>query len=314
MINTRRLCSILLVLTLALAGILTGCGNGDTSGDTPPDEKGVTLKIGSQGYAEVEILAELTKILIEDRTPHKVEHIRNLGSSMAAHEATVSGQLDMCNNFTGTLFLGLYEQGLTEEYRDPQKVWEFVHENLPKDHGLTVFPSYGYNNTFCVAVPRKWADENNINKQSDLAPFAKEMSLAVTPSWLNYPGQGYKEYTEIYGFSFKETVEMNRSLMYMAIRNDEVDAINTYSTDGELVVENLKILEDDKGFNPPYYGILMVRTEVLEEHPELEEALQGIENLITTEQMQELNKKVSVDEMEPEDVAREHLKANGLID
>ena len=40
---------------------------------------------------------------------------------------------------------------------------------------------------------------------------------------------------------------MNRSLMYMAIANGEVDAINAYSTDGELLVGDLKILEDDKG-------------------------------------------------------------------
>jgi glycine betaine/choline ABC-type transport system substrate-binding protein len=312
--GAKRFISLLLLLILVLAGTLTGCGKGDTAGSTSAEEKGVTLKIGSQGYAEVEILAELVKILIEEKTPHKVEHVRNLGSSLAAYEATIKGQLDMCNNFTGTLFLGLYEEGLAEEYRDPQKVWEFVRENLAKDHGVTVFPSYGYNNSYCVAVPRKWAEENNINKQSDLAPFAQDLRLAVTPSWLNYPRQGYKEYTELYGFTFKEAVEMNRSLMYMAIANGEVDAINAYSTDGELLVGDLKILEDDKGFNPPYYGILLVRTEVLTEHPEIEEALQGIENLISTEQMQKLNKRVSVDEMEPADVAREFLQEKGLID
>ncbi|MCR3923415.1 MAG: hypothetical protein NUK65_13025 [Firmicutes bacterium] len=254
--------SLLLVLTLIVALTLTGCGGGNNNTPDPDEEEGITVKIGSQGYPEVEILAELAKALVEENTPHKVEHVRNLGSSLGAHEATIAGQLDMNNNFTGTLFLGLYEQdGLTDEWRDPDKVHAYLQEHMLEDYGMFVFPSYGYNNTYAIAVPRTWAEENNVTKQSDLEPFAKDMTLAVTPTWLNYPGQGYPEYTELYGFSFKNTVEMNTGLMYIAIANDEVDAINSYSTDGQLVSGDLIALEDDKGFNPPYYGVLIANND-----------------------------------------------------
>lgn len=297
--------TVLLVLTLLVA-VLAGCGQQE-------ENEGITFKLGSQGFVEVEILAELAKIIVEEHTPHKVDHVRNLGSSLAAHEATVGNQLQMNNNFTGTLFLGLLDQELTDEWRDPDKVFQYVQEQMMEQHNMYVFPSYGYNNTYCIAVPREWAEKHNVTKQSDLAEYAQDMTLAITAAWADIPGQGYKEYTELYGFTFGKTVEMNSALMYIAIGNDEVDAINCFSTDGQLVAGDLLVLEDDLGFNPPYYGILIVRNDVLEEYPEIKEVLMQVEGLISTEEMQQLNKRVAADQEEPADVARDFLEEKGII-
>lgn len=290
---------------------LCSCNGGEPEGEDT--EKGTTFKIGSQGYAEVEILGELVKALIEENTVHKVNHITNLGSSLAGHEATVRGDLDMYPTFTGTLFLGLLEQTLTDENRDPDNVYNYVHEKMLEKYNMYIVPPYGYNNIYAIAVPREWAEENNVTKQSELAPFATDMILAVDHSWLHYPGQGYKEYTDLYGFKFKETPEMDFGIMYNAIAKGEVDAINCYSTDGQLVAQDLLVLEDDLGFNPPYNGILAVRNEVMENYPEVKELLLKLEGLIDTEQMQMLNKKVVVDEMSAADVAREFLEEQDLI-
>ena len=296
----------ILVVSIVLALALSGCSGGQ--------KEGTTFKVGSQGYAEVEILAEMAKALIEAKTPHKVEHVRNLGSSMAMHEATVSGDLHINTSFTGTLFLGLLEQKLTDEYRNPTKVYEYVRDNMKAKYKFEVLPPYGYNNTYAIAVPRAWAEERKITKQSDLAPYAKDMIIAVDQTWKTYPGQGYKEYTELYGFTFKDAPEMDFGIMYRAIAQGEVQAINAYSTDGQLIAQDLLVLEDDKGFNPPYNGILVVRGDVLEQYPEVKVALSVIEGLIDTEQMQLLNKEVAVDEKEPAAVAKAFLKSKGLID
>ncbi len=299
---------IMLAVSLVLVFSLAGCG-----GTEPAAGEGTTFKIGSQGYAEVEILGELVKALIEEKTPHRVEHVTSLGSAVAGHEATVSGDLDMNTSFTGTLFLGLLEQTLTDEWRDPDKVYQYVHEKMLEKYNLYAVPPYGYNNTYAIAVPRAWAEANNVTTQGDLAPFASGMTLAVDQSWKNYPGQGYKEYTELYGFEFKDTPEMDFGIMYRAIDRDEVDAINCYSTDGQLIAQDLLVLEDNLGFNPPYNGILIARNEMIENYPEVKEVLLLLEGLIDTEQMQLLNKGVSVDEMNPSDVARAFLKEQGLI-
>ncbi|KKM09033.1 hypothetical protein SY88_21105 [Clostridiales bacterium PH28_bin88] len=294
---------------------LAGCaGGGKETQQGKGTQESATFKIGTQGYTEVEILGEMVKALIEAQTPHKVDHVSNLGTSMASHEATVKGDLHMNTSFTGTLFLGLLDQTLTDEWRDPDKVYQYVKDKMLEKYNLYSFAPYGYNNTYAIAVPRKWAEENKVAKISDLKPLAGKMTLAVDHSWKTYPGQGYKEFTELYGFEFKKVPEMDFGLMYRSIAKGEVDAINAYSTDGQLVAQDLLVLEDDKGFNPPYSGILIARNDMLEKYPEVKQVLEKLEGMIDTEQMQQLNKRVAVDEELPAAVAKSFLKEKGLID
>ncbi|MDK2882558.1 MAG: osmoprotectant transport system substrate-binding protein [Bacillota bacterium] len=310
---------VILVLVTVLALVVSGCFGGqgakealgEQAAEKPGD--GSTLRIGSQGYAEVEIQGEIAKALIEAKTNHKVEHVRNLGSAMAIHEAMVNGDLDMGISFTGTLFLGLLEQKLTPEWRDPEKVWQYVHDEMLKRYNIYTFPAYGYNNVYAIAVPRATAEKLNLKKVSDLKPYAKDMVLATDTTWQDYPGQGYKEFQQVYGFKFKKAVPMDFGLMYRAIKSGEVDVICTYSTDGRNISHDLVILEDDKGFNPPYYGILIARSDMLEKYPEVKEALEPLGGLMDTETMTKLNARVDVDEEEPAKVARDFLKEKGLL-
>ena len=300
----------LLTIVLAMAMTMTAlvsCSGDSGSGST-------TFKIGSQGYAEVEILGEIFKIVVEDKTDHKVEHVRSLGSAMAGFEATKSNDLQAFTSFTGTFFLGLFGQELTDETRDPRVVYEITRDMMDEQYQMYCAEPWGYNNTYAIAVPRQWAEDNNVQTQSDMAPFAPDMRLAVDQTWLNYPGQGYEEYTKIYGFEYKEVIPMDLGLIYQAMANNEVDVINCYSTDGQLIAQDLVVLEDDKEFNPPYNGILVLRNDTIEKYPEIKEIVDSFAGLIDTQQMQELNRQVSVDKREPADVARDFLKEKGIID
>jgi osmoprotectant transport system substrate-binding protein len=308
-----------LALVVVLALLATGCAGGGQAPEAPGGQAankpgdGSTLRIGSQGYAEVEIQGEIAKALIEAKTNHKVEHVKNLGSAMALHEAMVNGDLDMAISFTGTLFLGLLRQKLTPEWRNPDKVWQYVHDEMLKKYGVYTFPAYGYNNVYAIAVPKATVEKLNLKKVSDLKPYAQDMVLATDTTWQDYPGQGYKEFQELYGFKFKDALPMDFGLMYRAVRSGEVDAVCTYSTDGRNISHNLVILEDDKGFNPPYYGILVARNDMLEKYPEVKEALKPLGGLMDTETMTKLNARVDVDEEEPAKVARDFLKEKGLL-
>lgn len=315
----KKRCLMLLAFLTVLTLVATGCAGGGPAPKAAPgagSEKpgdGSTLRVGSQGYAEVEIQGEIAKALIEARTNHKVEHVKNMGSSMALQQAISSGDLDMGISFTGTLFLGLLEQKLTPEWRDPQKVWQYVHDHMLAKYKIYTFPAYGYNNVYAIAVPKATADKLHLKKVSDLKPYAKDLLLATDTTWQDYPGQGYKEFQELYGFRFKKAIPMDFGLMYRAVKSGEVDVVCTYSTDGRNISHNLVILEDDKGFNPPYYGMLIARNDVLEKYPEVKEALQPLGGLMDTETMTKLNARVDVEEEEPAKVARDYLKEKGLL-
>ncbi len=66
---------------------------------------------------------------------------------------------------------------------------------------------------------------------------------------------------------------MDHGIMYRSINAKEVDVINSYTTDGQLQMYNLRVLEDDLSYFPPYHALPLVRTEILEEYPEIGEVL-----------------------------------------
>ena len=49
----------------------------------------------------------------------------------------------------------------------------------------------------------------------------------------------------------------------------EIDVMVIFTTDGQLSVSDVTVLEDDKNFYPSYLCGNVIRSEVLEEHPEL---------------------------------------------
>ena len=113
--------------------------------------------------------------------------------------------------------------------------------------------------------------------------------------------------------SFRDYVPVDLGLKYSAIENGSFDVTVVYATDGLNRKVGLKVLEDDRGFFPDYNGAFLVREDVLERYPELEDILNRLAGCIPTEQMAELTYQVDVVGRTVEEVALEFLKEQGLI-
>ena len=118
---------------------------------------------------------------------------------------------------------------------------------------------------------------------------------------------------KVYGLKMKEKVAIDGSPKYIALLNKDVDVIDAFSTDGLLKKFDLKTLEDDKKFFPPYNGIPLMRGKALEKYPEVKPLIEKLGEVLTNEEMMELNYKVDEEGKQPEDVAREFLIEKGLI-
>jgi osmoprotectant transport system permease protein len=90
--------------------------------------------------------------------------------------------------------------------------------------------------------------------------------------------------------------------------------MDAYSTDSEIRRYDLIVLEDDKELFPPYQGAPLMRAETAEEHPEMVDALNQLGGKVTDDQMREMNYQVSVVGRSAEEVAREYLEGEGLVE
>ena len=97
------------------------------------------------------------------------------------------------------------------------------------------------------------------------------------------------------------------------MRDGFVDAGLVYTTDGRVKGFDLKVLEDDKGFFPSYAVTPVVRKDVLEANPGLEEALDTLSALLNNDVIATLNAQVDIDHKTPQQVARQFLQDKGML-
>lgn len=88
---------------------------------------------------------------------------------------------------------------------------------------------------------------------------------------------------------------------------------SVFAIDGHIKALELQVLTDPDLFLPKYNFAPVVRTEVLDEHPEIEELFAPLSQLLTDEKMQELNARVDVDGEDYTTVAFDFLKEENLI-
>src|SRR5699024_9349633 len=134
-------------------------------------------------------------------------------------------------------------------------------------------------------VTEKVAEEKGYEKVSDLKDDADDYKAGFDTAWLERDNDGYPAFKETYDFEFGDTNPMEIGLVYDAVKNGEMDVVLAYSTDPRIVEYDLKLLEDDKKFFPPYDAVPMVRQEVLDEHPEIEEAIEPMFGMFDEEQI-----------------------------
>ena len=93
----------------------------------------------------------------------------------------------------------------------------------------------------------------------------------------------------------------------------EVDVICAFATDGRIEAYQLKPLQDDRDFFPPYYAAPVIREECLEKSTALEKALLSLGGLLDDDAMQRLNFQVDAEGLSPKKAANAFLKMKGLL-
>ena len=124
---------------------------------------------------------------------------------------------------------------------------------------------------------------------------------------------------EAYGFEFPAdavTALDEDALVYNEVDSGSCTFGSIFATDGRVGALGLTVLEDDEDFFPPFNGSLNVRTEVLDENPDIAELFAPIAESLDDETMVALNAQVDDPDggEDPEDVAREWLDDNPIDD
>ncbi|WP_211329290.1 glycine betaine ABC transporter substrate-binding protein [Ammoniphilus oxalaticus] len=293
----------LITALLASVMLLTACGGGGQGA-----KDGDTIAVGSRNNTESIILSHIIGQMIDAKTDLNVVYRENMGGSNVVWNAITSDNIQVIPDYTGTIVANYYQAEPGNADETLAMVKEFVAED-----GLTALEPFGFNNTYTLALYEDKAEELGVVTFSDFAEHAKDFTFGAVFEFIDRP-DGLPGFSKEYGIEFKEVKGMDHGMMYRAIDSGEVDVINSYTTDGQLTEYDLRVLEDDKSFFPPYHALPLVRQDTLEAHPELEEVLLQLAGKINEETMQKMNGQVDNDGERVDAVAKRFLTEAGLIE
>jgi osmoprotectant transport system substrate-binding protein len=281
-----------------------------TSCNLLPGSNGATIRVASKDFTEQFILGEMYALVLED-AGFTVERRMNLGGTPVAQQALLNDEIDIYPEYTGTGLLTVL--GLPVE-SDPQMVYDTVSREYLSQFNLVWLEPAPMNNTQALAMTRERADQLGIRTISDMVANASQLTMAGPPEFQERE-DGLPGLRQVYGdFELAAYQAIDPGLRYQALVQGQADVVVAFGTDGEIAAFDLVLLEDDRGMFPPYQVAPVARAEIIEQNPEIRQALNAIAPLLTDSAMQQLNYEVSGNGREPAEVARDFLVEMGIIE
>ena len=275
-------------------------------GTVPPQGEVV---VASKNFTEAHILGELFALMLEQHTDLEVEHRSGLGGTLVCFTALENGEIDLYPDYTGTLWATVLKE--SEKSSDPMRVYHGVQKGLRDLHDVELLHPLGLNNTYAIAMEAEKAEARGLRTLSDLR--GQEDLRAGFSIEFVHREDGWEGLGPFYGIELAEVRPMEHALAYEALMEGSIDLIDAYSTDAKLERFGLHVLEDDRGFFPPYHAAPLVRRELLADHPEVGEVLGRLSYRISDEAMTRMNHRVEVGGEDFREVARSFLLEEGLL-
>ena len=282
-------------------------GGGDDAAAAPQGEG--ELVVGSTNFDEQELVAEMYALALE-QAGFTVERRYQLGAREVVLPALESGEIDVYPEYVGTA-LEFLNDGAGEATADTEATTELLREAFA-ERGVDVLEPAEAQDKNALVVTPETAEEYGLESVSDLADVAGELVLGGPPECperpLCLPG-----YEETYGLEFAEfrALDAGGPITIEALESGEIDVALLFSTDGVIAANEWVLLEDDGGLQPAENIVPVIRTEVNDEAATA--ALDGVSEVLTTEAVTEMIRRIRLDAEDPADVAAEFLAEEGVV-
>lgn len=301
------------VVTLvgALAAGLAACGGGssDPLAKQEPSQGGGsaaagTIVVGSADFSESQLLAHIYQGALKAKGVSVGEPKLNIGARETYLKGMSDGSINVIPEYTGALAQFYDPQFAAKE---PDQVYEQLKTKLPAD--LTVLAKSAAEDKDAIAVKKETVDRYKLTSLEDLAPVAKDLTLGAPPEFKTR-AQGVPGLEQQYGITFKDMRSLKGQALVQALKNDQVQAANVFTTDPAIATNGFVVLQDPKRLFGSQNVVPLVSKKVAT--PQVTEALNDVSAKLTTDGLQTMLAQVDGQKKDPAAVAQEFLTANGL--
>lgn len=237
-----------------------------------------TVRIGSKADTETTILAEAAAHLVRD-AGHPVVLKARLGGTPFVWDALRADSLDAYPEYTGTLTEQIFAgRGLRTEAALRTEL-----ETL----GLGMTRPLGFANNYALGMRRQRAAELSIRTISDLRRHPG-LRVGVSNEFLSRK-DGWPGLRDRYGLPQADVKGMDHRLAYEALAAGSIDLTELYTTDAEIRLFDLVVLQDDLGFFPQYEAVFVYRLDLEARAPAVVAALRRLEGKVSADDVIAMN-------------------------
>jgi osmoprotectant transport system substrate-binding protein len=306
--------------TVALAA--TACGDDDGGTSTAVEEgalDGVEIIVGSKEFPEQLIMGNIAIAALEGAGATVTDQTEIQGTENV-RAALDAGEIDMYWEYTGTGWSVILGHEISEAPTDVQELWEAVRDE-DAENGVVWLEPAPVNNTYAIASAPGVASGLGVATLSDYAELVQtnpdEATMCAAAEFI-VRDDGIPGMEQTYDFEMPGNLieEMDLGIIHTRIpQSDPCNFGEVFATDGQIITNELEVLEDDLGAFPPYNLALTVRQDLYDEVGEALDALfNPIAAVLTDEILRDMNAQASDDPGFEDEVAGDFLRDNGFID
>ncbi|MFJ7001896.1 ABC transporter substrate-binding protein [Streptomyces albidoflavus] len=307
------------LLAALLLTLLAACAGGPSLEDqgevTAPPGDSSRLTVGSAGFTESDLLAQMYALLLR-RAGYETELI-TVANRELYEPALESGRVDVVPEYAATFadWLNAKENGPdAEPVGSPDLATTMkALRRLAAPRGLTVLDPGKAVDQNAFAVTREFAAEHSLRTLSDLGASGVPVRLAAGDECVSRPycRPGLEK---TYGIDVTavDPKGVGTTQAKRAVQSGQDQMVLTTTTDATLDAFGLVLLEDDKKLQNAD-AVVPVVNRARAGSERVARALDALAPVLTTADLAGLNRQVDSWRRLPEDVARAYLEEKGLL-
>ena len=279
------------------------------------------ITVGSKIDTEGALLGNMIVLVLENDGFTVIDKTQT-GSTPIVRSAIIAGEIDIYPEYTGNAYYFFSGESEAELWKDFQAGYKKAAELDLKANNIVWLTPAPANNTWAISVRGDLAETESLKTLDDLATYVNNgghFKLAASEEFVSSEA-ALPSFEKGYGFSLDESQLLvfaggNTTLTEQAAASGQegVNAAMAYGTDGQLAALGLKVLTDTKNIQPVYAPSPIIRSEVLEQSPEIATLLEPVFQSLDLETLQLLNSRIAVEGQSPRMVAENYLKEKKFL-
>ena len=290
--------------------LLVSCGPGSPPRTTAVGNDAIT--VASFNFPESVILAEIYSQALEGGG-FAVDRQLDLGARELVEPALERGLVEFVPEYSGSA-LTFVTKGETAATADERATYRDLKSALAERGIVALAPAPAQDQNGVVATADT-ASRFDLTTISDLAPAASELVFGGPPECperpLCLPGL-----ESAYGLKFRQFVPLDSGgpFTVQALSQGQIDVGLLFTTDGAIDANGFVLLQDDRLLQPAENVTPVLHEEVVDRFgDQLVRLVNSVSSELTTDDLRDLNARVSIKGERVEDAAADWLADHDLV-